>query len=608
MVDETHISPQALIKNVIPITVTDRQVKLDASHLKPVQGNISHDYISIKLDEEWEGLTYVVVFKNTSSGEVIETEWDGTSDIEIPWEIIQSTGNIEITVVGSDTGVDRLITQAVESGHSITIARPGTYEGESGDNPESVDILFKVVKATQDANGAAKKADDVVADIEKKLANGEFNGPKGDKGDPGEQGIQGPKGDKGDPGEPGKDASVDDILQIGMIVEDAMSSYKVDLTKYDIRSLTTTLTNPKNNDLLIRTVVIEGTLYTQLYKLESNNEKLELIKLADNINDMSLDQAVSTDKILDLAVTTEKIMDQAVSYDKIMDQAVRTDRICDLAVTTEKIMDQAVSYDKIMDQAVSYDKIANGAVVGPKLGIANKYTVGGVKVSSDVTSTTSSQNNIGINNSDEIYCLAATDTIMGAIRYDNVTLVPIEKTDPDLTLRVANPLAPQDSPKSLDDSASTADIVAAYNGLLASLQSAGVLIPLDDDVKKVYPIINSYSNTDLTLTVSYTADRNLDITLFYFYDTSNTEVPIDLSPLVEGKTYKTVLEHVSGYDIMGYKTSSDYAEIAHFTDIFDNGYTFTFDSSMLSNTFIRFGNTTGTINSNCLYKFYFEEV
>ena len=53
---------------------------------------------------------------------------------------------------------------------------------------------------------ATAEAKAITAEVEQKLANGDFVGEKGEKGDKGDQGIQGEKGDKGEQGVAGKDA------------------------------------------------------------------------------------------------------------------------------------------------------------------------------------------------------------------------------------------------------------------------------------------------------------------------------------------------------------------------------------------------------------------
>lgn len=63
--------------------------------------------------------------------------------------------------------------------------------------------LSKIDTATQNAVSATDNANDIVATVKSDLANGAFNGPKGDQGIQGIQGIQGEKGDKGATGEQG---------------------------------------------------------------------------------------------------------------------------------------------------------------------------------------------------------------------------------------------------------------------------------------------------------------------------------------------------------------------------------------------------------------------
>lgn len=95
------------------------------------------------------------------------------------------------------------------------------YNGEKIESSSEVNMLEDLI-----AESEAQ-----IAEVEEKLANGEFKGEKGDKGDKGEQGIQGEKGEKG---EDGKDAITDQTYsptsenaQSGKAVEQAiMSQYE----------------------------------------------------------------------------------------------------------------------------------------------------------------------------------------------------------------------------------------------------------------------------------------------------------------------------------------------------------------------------------------------
>lgn len=75
------------------------------------------------------------------------------------------------------------------------------YNGEEIASSPEADVLKELIK---EADDAVDNVNNIVADIEQKLANGEFVGAKGEKGDTGatgaqgQQGIQGEKGEKGD--------------------------------------------------------------------------------------------------------------------------------------------------------------------------------------------------------------------------------------------------------------------------------------------------------------------------------------------------------------------------------------------------------------------------
>lgn len=57
--------------------------------------------------------------------------------------------------------------------------------------------------AVDEANAAAKKANEAADTVLAALKNGELTGPAGPKGDPGEKGDPGPKGDTGAKGDKG---------------------------------------------------------------------------------------------------------------------------------------------------------------------------------------------------------------------------------------------------------------------------------------------------------------------------------------------------------------------------------------------------------------------
>lgn len=68
---------------------------------------------------------------------------------------------------------------------------------------EAQESIPAATAAAERANEAAQAAEDIKAEVEEKLANGDFVGPQGPQGPQGEQGIQGIQGPKGDQGEKG---------------------------------------------------------------------------------------------------------------------------------------------------------------------------------------------------------------------------------------------------------------------------------------------------------------------------------------------------------------------------------------------------------------------
>ena len=116
--------------------------------------------------------------KNTITYDIGSSDENGT-------RVSQTTAVIgevdcQLSLIGKDGGV-------ISTPHFTIVVSPNVY----GNEP------------INESAGEYNALTAYVADLERKVANGEFNGEKGDqgeKGEKGEQGIQGEKGDKGDPG------------------------------------------------------------------------------------------------------------------------------------------------------------------------------------------------------------------------------------------------------------------------------------------------------------------------------------------------------------------------------------------------------------------------
>lgn len=137
----------------------------------------------------------------------------------------QTTGEVgmkhcEIRLIGVD---DKVITSP---SFTVTVEDTVYTEGIEETVPENeVTVLTGLIS---DAEEAISEANSLVADVENKLANGEFKGEKGDRGDKGEkgdqgiqgfqgmQGIQGVQGEKGEKGEKGDIGEKGDKGDIGV--------------------------------------------------------------------------------------------------------------------------------------------------------------------------------------------------------------------------------------------------------------------------------------------------------------------------------------------------------------------------------------------------------
>lgn len=174
--------------NVIKASVKERRISL-SDYVPPTAGNVKHDFLQIALDEEWDGLDKRVTFYRKAdnvercghrhgTNETLDYtfEWDGVSDVEIPWEVIANGGRVGFTVVGSENGIDRLVTEAMDGFSMIHVARGGNDEGVEPSTPTE-DVIRRI--------------DSVAADLEQKVASGYFKGAKGDTGATGQPGRDG---------------------------------------------------------------------------------------------------------------------------------------------------------------------------------------------------------------------------------------------------------------------------------------------------------------------------------------------------------------------------------------------------------------------------------
>lgn len=142
------------------------------------------------------------------------TSMDGAKLI---WDVtkadntVEGTGYAQLTVTGTGGEVLKSAVAATRIGHSIRGEGPAPdpIQNWIDKAEEALEKVASTEAAVDEANAAAKKANEAADTVLSALGNGDLTGPAGPKGDPGEKGDPGPKGDtgakgdKGDQGDPG---------------------------------------------------------------------------------------------------------------------------------------------------------------------------------------------------------------------------------------------------------------------------------------------------------------------------------------------------------------------------------------------------------------------
>ena len=120
-----------------------------------VQHSMGHDALSLDLDDEWDGLSVVLVIAG-KSGEAYEVAYTGEPAI-IPASLTEETGWLPVGVVGyGDDGKVRVLT--AQANKLLRVEPSGPFEGDEP-IPDAPDLLGQLVEAADKATDAAGKAD-----------------------------------------------------------------------------------------------------------------------------------------------------------------------------------------------------------------------------------------------------------------------------------------------------------------------------------------------------------------------------------------------------------------------------------------------------------------
>lgn len=152
-----------------------------------VEDNVDTFSLVFDFDSMWEGYTKRITFFNDGieehSSNPIEIPLEDSCII--PWEVLQSPGNLYLSIKGTKQGTNEVIlTQLMNNPIKVNIAGLSGGVVPAAPTPDMVTLIMNT----------AQEAKDIAQSVKDDADAGKFIGPPGPKGDKGE------KGDKGLPG------------------------------------------------------------------------------------------------------------------------------------------------------------------------------------------------------------------------------------------------------------------------------------------------------------------------------------------------------------------------------------------------------------------------
>lgn len=180
--------------------VIDRRISRQLPFRIP-QGTVG-EKIELNLDAEWLALDKVVlIWTGTGTGSSVETLLEGTVSV-VPWEVLEHTGNLYLSLVGYVMGSDGEMEQRITTAKMVspwTIEVCGDLAGAHA-APATPDLAATVLSAIA-------RAEKVATELRQEADSGAFTGPAGPQGAPGAQGKTGKDGAAGESFFPGVQAA-----------------------------------------------------------------------------------------------------------------------------------------------------------------------------------------------------------------------------------------------------------------------------------------------------------------------------------------------------------------------------------------------------------------
>lgn len=158
-----------------------------------MEDNVDTFSLVFDFDSMWEGYTKRITFFNDGieehSSNPIEIPLEDSCII--PWEVIQSPGNLYLSIKGTKQDTNEVIlTQLMNNPIKVNIAGLSGGVVPAEPTPDMVTLIMST----------AQEAKDIAQSVKDDADAGKFIGPPGPKGDQGERGPRGEQGEKGEQG------------------------------------------------------------------------------------------------------------------------------------------------------------------------------------------------------------------------------------------------------------------------------------------------------------------------------------------------------------------------------------------------------------------------
>ncbi len=197
--------------NLLRLSVSKTTLKIEKTELT-VEKCVNYDRVAFTFDESWADLVRTATFwRGSKAADVYQILLDDTNECDIPWELLQKDGYIQIGVTGIGADGSLVTTQPIAQ----SVAR-GTYRDARIPSDPTPTIYEQI-------NQQLKSCTTRVDTLYEEAQTGRF---KGDKGDKGEKGDKGDKGDPGAAGSPGAKGDKGDPFTYGDFTEAQLAALK----------------------------------------------------------------------------------------------------------------------------------------------------------------------------------------------------------------------------------------------------------------------------------------------------------------------------------------------------------------------------------------------